>query len=1180
MKVSIQNKSYFQAISLGIIIAMMLFAGSLQAQPTFVTSNGIYTGQAEIGAQQRVTLTKGFKALRGCKVRVFTDPTLNMPDNQYDPDPGNTIVGSTPSNNQNYILTTTLRAPTINATQINQTAHVQLVEYFDGLGRPLQTVIPKGSPQKKDIVTPVSYDDAGRVDRKFLPYVSDNNNGAFNSNAITQAVSFYQSGNLLGREQDTKPYSTMHYDDSPLNRLTGETGIGSAWENNPTAINYKTNNAAIPHWDVTGASPGVFTASVFDANSLYLTENIDEDGNTERTYTDKLGQTVRVERLAENNTVLRTAYIYDDFGLLRCVVPPKANSPADAELCYYYNYDHRKRLIEKRLPGADWIFNVYDKRDRIALWQDGVQRDNTEWHFQLYDALNRPVVNGVITTNQTPEILRNSFSVYAGPAYETWSSGGPLYGYTNQSFPEPYRPDMQGIRSVNWYDTYDFKQLAVVGTAYDLPPIPEGGTIIPATWSKYKGAITGSLEVVEDLPGLKLVTVSYYDPRRRLLCTVSDNHLGGRNNVFFGYTFNDEVHEKIETHYVNGQQNDQIVLITRYTYDHQGRLLEEKLKFNDEDFITINALEYNEIGDVINTYLHGGDNLQAFNQKIENTYNIRGWLRMMNNPAEIGHNLFALDLRYENPTTSGAIATSGRFNGNISQMLWNSKTDKARAYGFDYDPLNRLKGTRYGDGPGSNNNQNHFRTDYEYDANGNITQLQRNMDNTLIDKLSYSYYSNGNRLKSVTDASGNTAGYAPNTGQYLYDANANMTYDPSKKITVSYNPLNLPRLVEFDNNDFIEYTYTATGTKLRKTVTSWKTTTGGTTDYAGQFLYQDNELSCIFTPVGRMVPMQYNDETFWKHEYNLMDHLGNTRIVFAAHPHGQPELMQQTSYYPFGMTLQQQNFGGALNPPNKLLYNGKELQDDELAGLSLEWYDYGARFYDPQIGRWHVVDPATENNHHDYSPYAYVYNSPIRFIDPNGLDTLNFDESGKYVETIIADGTHVGNIVGEDGYSFIFADQTWAGEFTTDEFPLPVEMGGDGGKYNSIFLVPKETIDETLETSGVKNPDNQNYFSKYIYALKESRGVNKKMDYVNNKISLKLLRDNPYSLFITDSQGLKVAHDSFNYGNFLWGAGMNSLTIPYIDAVKGAHFDNMIHHWLQPDSRDDQISILSGYLYK
>jgi RHS repeat-associated protein len=223
-----------------------------------------------------------------------------------------------------------------------------------------------------------------------------------------------------------------------------------------------------------------------------------------------------------------------------------------------------------------------------------------------------------------------------------------------------------------------------------------------------------------------------------------------------------------------------------------------------------------------------------------------------------------------------------------------------------------------------------------------------------------------------------------NSGQYLYDANANMTYDPSKKITISYNPLNLPSLVEFDNSDFIEYTYTATGTKLRKTVTSWKTTAGGTTDYAGQFLYQDNELSCIFTPVGRIVPMQYNDETFWKHEYNLKDHLGNTRIVFAAHPHGQPEVMQQTSYYPFGLTLQQQNFGGALNPPNKLLYNGKELQDDELAGVSLDWYDYGMRMYDPSIGRWHVPDPVAEWAY-DWTPYRYAFNNPISYFDPNGL---------------------------------------------------------------------------------------------------------------------------------------------------------------------------------------------------
>ena len=141
--------------------------------------------------------------------------------------------------------------------------------------------------------------------------------------------------------------------------------------------------------------------------------------------------------------------------------------------------------------------------------------------------------------------------------------------------------------------------------------------------------------------------------------------------------------------------------------------------------------------------------------------------------------------------------------------------------------------------------------------------------------------------------------------------------------------------------------------------------------------------------------MQYKNETYWKYEYNLSDHLGNVRIVFAAHSHGQPELIQQTIYYPYGMTLHQQNFGGTLDQPNKMLYNGKELQDDQLAGISLDWYDYGARFYDPQIGRWHVVDPLADVAP-DWSPYRAFYCNPIRYIDPTGLleDDYGLDKDG------------------------------------------------------------------------------------------------------------------------------------------------------------------------------------------
>ncbi|MCW3808183.1 hypothetical protein, partial [Plebeiibacterium marinum] len=102
-------------------------------------------------------------------------------------------------------------------------------------------------------------------------------------------------------------------------------------------------------------------------------------------------------------------------------------------------------------------------------------------------------------------------------------------------------------------------------------------------------------------------------------------------------------------------------------------------------------------------------------------------------------------------------------------------------------------------------------------------------------------------------------------------------------------------------------------------------------DYIANLVYTDGQKSFFSTEEGRAIPVKNGDNTRWHFEYNLKDHLGNTRVTFGGSMiPGSADIVQTSSYYPFGLVMEQKNYNSATTnyQQNKYLYNGKEIQDD------------------------------------------------------------------------------------------------------------------------------------------------------------------------------------------------------------------------------------------------------------
>ena len=328
-----------------------------------------------------------------------------------------------------------------------------------------------------------------------------------------------------------------------------------------------------------------------------------------------------------------------------------------------------------------------------------------------------------------------------------------------------------------------------------------------------------------------------------------------------------------------------------------------------------------------------------------------------------------------------------------------------------------------------------------YDANGNIKAYLRNGygSNLNMDSLTYNYTVDAqgrivnNRLNYIRDRVNNSTSHSGNyaediedqaAGNYQYDSIGNLIADSKEGITnIIWNVYG--KITEIQRTATaanpvtnIQYTYDATGNRISKRVqkstgieTTWYVrdaqgnvmatySSGNTQLNSGQLtqteahLYGGSRLGIrslqrnVQTPVNNTTGI-YTFERGYKF-FELNNHLGNVLVTVSDKKAGVDSnsdgiveyytaiVASAQDYYPFGMQMVGRTFS---NAQYRYGFNGKE-NDRDVKGEGNS-YDFGARIYDPRIGRWLSSDPAYRE-YPGYSPYNFGLNNPIINLDNDG----------------------------------------------------------------------------------------------------------------------------------------------------------------------------------------------------
>jgi RHS repeat-associated protein len=876
------------------------------------------------------------------------------------------------------------------------------IAYVDGMGRPLQAIRKYGAPNGADVITKSEYDNVGRNYRDYeaIPILS--NHGVYYTGAFSGG------------------YTEQQYYADPLDRMSHHTP--PAWQ--ATQTSYGTNTAALTNPE----------GLVYPASSLMLTTTTDPDGLHTDVYSDKLGKSVLLRRRGGSNTT-DTWTVYDDKQRPSTIYPP-GSSPATPELIHRMVYDGDDNIIWQKKPDATAEEYRYSARNLQTARRNAILAAQGKWLVTHYDLHGRPTKRGYFTgaepgTTETPTISTLLEEYFYDGYNGSTTNSAPIYkGKLKKSRIKVLEDNAV---NANWVETeYNYDIYGRVSTENITNHL--GGSETKTYSYDFADNITTESHVITGANGVAHVNNYTYDAQgRKIFDKVTLNSNPEVTTASYNYDHKNQIAERNLGRFTTTGTNQYLQSLD-YTYNAQGWLT--AINTLSSDYLSnIDPCDINKQTTTNGTTSSSPDN-DIFALGIDYNATMPGsgvparqngsittlkwWHANQYNQtySYMYDHLNRVTTAKHGQIAAGAYSLLNQYNekfqydsrGNILKLDRQGMVQRAHIHDQCYQ-VATIDSLDYVYASGSNrliqvvdkapcpdvitlpaeiDRDITYAASQEIRINNTTVSCDVNLDlyapNTvIIDSL---------KLPSPTCTAPIVTTYpgpCPQTkytegfqqqsssGLYTYDTGGNMTYDPNKKLTFYYNYLNLAYKVVGQENDELQFLYSADGTLLQR-----KYIKDGVQiskrDYLRSKEYMNDMLESVYHNNGRALP----NGGLFNYEYHIKDHLGNVRVTFEDFNSNGTitfnEIKSRNDYYSFGMEWNNKwEQIDTLSPLNLKRYNGKELFTE----MNLGMLDYHARMMDPVLGRFWITDILSQKMP-SWSGYSYGFNNPLRFVDPDG----------------------------------------------------------------------------------------------------------------------------------------------------------------------------------------------------